>query len=493
MPYAPLNIPPGMFRNGTAYQNAGRWYDGNLVRWTDGILRPIGGWMKATETRLSGIARGIHCWRENDLERRAAIGTHTHLYIYSSGSVWDISPVDLVAGRENSISGFGYGYGVYGGGDYGEGRPPSGALDATTWSLDNWGEHLVACSSTDGRLLEWRNDVSEPAAPISGAPTNCEALIVTPERHLVAIGAGGDRRKIQWCTSENNTDWTPTSTNSAGDLTIDTKGRLIAGKRVRGQILLWTEEELHAMEYTGPPYWYGVTKVASYCGLIGPRAVEALDIGAAWMGAQQFYLFDGILRPVKCDVADYVFSDFNFEQRAKVNAGHNSRFSEIWWFYPSAASDEVDRYVLWNYRDNTWATGNLARTCWADSGVFKYPLAVDADGYIYEHECGWTANGTAITSDRFARCGPMEIGVGDNVMQVRQIIPDERTSGQARLRFYGRYTPEGTETEYGPYTLSPYTDARFTARQVGMKVEGAADADWRVGKIRLDVVAGGQR
>ncbi len=493
MAYAPLKIPPGMQRNGTAYQNAGRWYDGHLVRWSDGTLRPVGGWVKASPTQLQGTPRAIFTWRENDLERRAAIGTHSKLYVYSGGSLNDITPVGLTVGRIDSIAGFGYGYGVMGGGIYGAGKTPSGMLDATTWSLDNWGEHLVACSSADGKLYEWHNDVGAPAVPIANAPVNCDGLVTTAERHLVALGAGGDHRKVAWCSSEDNTLWTPSATNSAGSLQLDTTGRLIAGKRVRGQVLLWTEEELHALQYVGSPFYYGLQKVASFCGAISAKAVVEVEVGAAWMGVQQFFLFDGTLRPIACDVRDYIFSDFNWDQRAKVSGGHNSKFGEVWWFYPSGHSNEVDRYVLWNYRENHWATGNLARSCWADAGVFQHPLAVSPDGYVYEHECGWTADGSPLTTQRFARCGPMEIGAGDQVMAARQVLPDEKTAGQVRLRFYGRYTPEGAETEHGPYVLKPYTDVRFTARQVGMRVEGVADDDWRVGTLRLEAVPGGGR
>jgi hypothetical protein len=165
----------------------------------------------------------------------------------------------------------------------------------------------------------------------------------------------------------------------------------------------------------------------------------------------------------------------------------------VWWFYPSASSDEVDRYVIWNYRENHWSIGALTRTCWTDAGVFQYPLAVGTDGYLYEHESGWTDNGSPLTSTRYAESGPVELSTGDRFMAVRQILPDEKSQGQVKLTFYTKPTPESSSTTYGPYTMQPYTNARFTGRQVAMRVVGNADADWRVGTIRLDAVPGSGR
>jgi hypothetical protein len=256
---------------------------------------------------------------------------------------------------------------------------------------------------------------------------------------------------------------------------------------------VWKDTDVHALEYLGPPLVYGTRRVGGFCGIAGPNAVSIIESGAAWMGGNGFFHYDGGLRSLPCDVSDYVFSDINLVQAAKITAAHNSKFGEVWWFYCSASATEVDRYVVWNYRENTWNIGSLSRTCWTDSGVFPYPMAVDSSGYVYEHEYGWTNNGTAITTGRYATSGPVEVGDGDRVMAIQQVVPDEKTSGQATLTFLTQFTPEGSQSTFGPYSLSAYTDARFTARQVSMKIIGAADEDWRVGKIRLDAVSGGRR
>ena len=212
------------------------------------------------------------------------------------------------------------------------------------------------------------------------------------------------------------------------------------------------------------------------------------------MGTNAFFNFDGAnVSPIPCDVSDYIFGDINKVQAAKVCAAHNSKYGEIWWYYCSALATENDRYVCWSYRENHWAIGQLERTTWADVGVFKFPMAVDASGNIYEHENGWTNAGAALTSTRFAKSRPAELGNGDNIMYVSQTLPDELTSRQIRLKYFSRFTPEGDETEHGPYTVSPYMDTRLSGRQVAVEVQGVVDEDWRLGTLRVDAVPGGKR
>ena len=160
MPLVPLAIQPGVYRNGTEYQAKGRWYDTNLVRWREGKLEPVGGWTKYIDTQLTGIARGILTWRANDATRWLAVGTETNLYSAQGGTLHDITPADFTDGKVSSVPGYGYGAGVYGDANYGDARAASILIELTTWSMDNWGEYLVACSSTDGRVVEYRLGVT---------------------------------------------------------------------------------------------------------------------------------------------------------------------------------------------------------------------------------------------------------------------------------------------------------------------------------------------
>lgn len=494
MSLVPYKIPPGVYRNGTNRQSYGRWYDSSLVRFIEGTVRPVGGWVRAATSTMSGMARAMHAWRDNSGNNWCGIGTHSNLYVYAGGSTYNITPVGLTVGRMDSILGNGFGAGSYGSSTYGTARSSLPISDATTWSLDNWGQYLMACSTADGKIYEWLANTGVMPLAVSGAPTGNRAIFVTPERYLVALGAGGDPRAIAWCTQEDPTVWTPSATNTAGSLQLQTNGRAITGRISRGQSIIWTEQDVHQFNYLGAPLVYGLQRIGIGCGLAGPKAVAISPIGAVWMSQRAFFRYDGAtLAQIPCEVADYVFGDINTSQIAKVYAGANSQFNEVWWFYPSASSNENNRYVVWNYQENHWTIGTLARTCWNDSQVFPGPLAVDASTIIYQHETGLTANGSPITTLRYLQSGPVDIAPGDNVLYVTQVLPDEKSNGQVQLRFATQFTPEGPSWSFGPYQMSPYTDVRFSGRQAAMKIEGLVDADWRVGDFRLDVTKGGNR
>ena len=493
MALIPLKIPPGVYRNGTEYQSAGRWYDANLVRWYENTLRPIGGWRKKSETAITGKCRGILTWKTNSGGRYIAMGTSAKLYAMNENSVLkEITPTGFTTGRADAVSATGYGYNLYGSFAYGVARPDTGSIaPATTWSLDTWGEYLVACSDADGKLYEWQLGFTTPtlAAVITNAPTGCAALLSTAERFLFALGASSNGRLVKWSDQEDNTTWTASATNQAGDFEINSSGSLKCGKRVRGINLLFTDVDVHTASYIGLPYVYAFERVGSGCGVISAQAVAAIDSAAMWMSRSGFWIFDGYVKPMPCDVSDYVFQNLNYNQASKVYAVHNSKYGEVWWFYPSSSSNEVDSYVTYNYRENHWNIGVMGRTAGTDRGVFTNPLMVDSSGYIYEHEVGYAYDSGSV----YAESGPMEIGNGDNIMSVRQVIPDEQTLGEVQISFKTRFYPMDTEYTYGPYSAAIPTDVRFSGRQVKIRYTGAVLEDWRVGVNRIEAVAAGKR
>jgi hypothetical protein len=493
MALIPLKIPAGVFRNGTEYQSAGRYYDSNLVRWFEGTLRPIGGWRKRSTSQMTGSCRGLITWRDNSADRWIAAGTNSKLYAMNeAGTLKDITPTGFTAGSADAVSKLGYGYSTYGSFAYGVARPDLGSVTpAATWSLDTWGEYLVACSDADGKLYEWQLGFSTPtlAAAITNAPTSCAAVMTTAERFVFALGASGNPRKVAWCDQENNTVWTPSTTNQAGDFDLQTVGSLKCGKRVRGLNLLFTDVDVHASSYIGAPYVYSFEKVGSGCGVISSQAVAAIDTAAMWMSRSGFWIYDGYVKPLTSDVGDYVFENINYTQASKIYAVHNSKYGEITWFYPSSSSNENDSYVTYNYREGHWAIGSMSRTAGTDRGVFTNPLMVSSDGYVYEHEVGFNYDGGSV----YAETGPIEVGNGDAVMSVRQVIPDEQTLGEVVVSFKTRMYPTSDESTFGPYTAAQPTDVRFSAKQVKVRYTGNVLADWRVGITRLEAVASGQR
>lgn len=493
MALIPINLPPGIYRNGTELDSAGRWYDANLVRWVEGIIRPVGGWQQRTTTQMSGKPRGIITWRDNSSTRWIAVGTHSKLYAVSQSSVVvDITPTGFLPGNADATIGGGYSVGAYSAGYYGTPRPDVGAnTPATTWSLDTWGEYLVGCSNYDGKIYEWQLDATTPtkAAAVTNAPTGNTAVLVTNERAMMALGAGGNPRKIQWSDLEDNTVWTPASTNNAGSLILQTSGKIVAGKRVRGQNLILTDVDAHLVSYVNQPFVYTSEYAGRACGLAGPNAIAVQDNFAVWMGTRGFFMYDGYVKPVPCEVSDYVFSNINQSQISKVYAVNNSQFNEVWWFYPSSSSMENDRYVAWDYVQNTWTIGAMARAAGTDRGAFINPLYVTTDGYIYDHEVGTNHGGASV----YLESGPVQVGNGDRVFYVNEIIPDERNQGEVTLSFSSKYYPNAAEWSHGPYSLTNPTSVRFNGRQVKMRINAAGMSDWRVGTQRLNAIAGGRR
>ena len=493
MALIPLDLPAGVYRNGTDLQSQGRWRDSNLVRWFDNTLRPIGGWRTRSDTASDAKVRGMHSWIANNADRWIAAGSFNKLYAYSgAGTRYDITPNGLTAGSENALTPVGYGNAFYGREYYGTPRQEAVTITpATTWSMDSFGQFLVACSSTDGKVYQWQLNTSTKAALVANAPVNNRAILVTEERFLMCLGAGGNPRLVQWSDRENNTVWTPAATNEAGSLELQTTGRIQCGVRVQNQSLILTDTDAHVATYSGPPYVFGIERIGTSCGIVSSQAVATVDKGAVWMGSRSFYTYSGgAVTEVDCEVADYVFSDINYSQISKVAAVSNANFGEIWWFYPSANSNENDRYVVFNYNENTWAIGLLARTSGVDAGVYRQPIIASAtDNKLYEHEIGFNYDGVK----PFAESGPIVMGNGDNVMSVTQMIPDEKSQGDVKALFKTRFYPNDVESSFGPFSMSNPVSLRFTGRQVRMRVEGVNYDDWRVGINRLEVIQGGRR
>lgn len=497
MPLVPVQIPPGMYRAGTEYQSRGRWYDGSLVRFYAGVIRPVGGWEQINPSAaLTGRPCAAFGWRPNlsSIGRYLAIGTEQKAYVYDGSSTTEITPTSFTTGLASATTDGGYGAGLYGAGTYGTPRSGQGGVTPIDfWHFDAWGENLVGCYTADGRLLEWDLNTSNDFAAISNAPTSCRGLVVSAERMLFALGAGGDVRKIQWSDQEDNTTWSAGTTTTAGDLLLSTDGRIVTGERVRGGILVHTDTDVHLVTYVGAPFYYGVERIGDNCGIVSANAKVSAGVLTAWMGENGFWVYDGYVKPIPCDVHDYVFSDINRVQISKVAAWHNGEFGEIWWHYPSGGSTENDRYVVWNYREGHWSIGQLERTAGVGEGAWRYPIATDASGYWYEHEKDFDADGAA----RFLESGPLEIPPGERMSWLNQCIHDESESVDAlELTIKTKFTPEGTEYTAGPYTLDAangYTDVRAQGRAYKLRFDEVSEVAWRLGTMRFDVRVGGKR
>ncbi len=484
----PLNFPPGLWKNGTKYQAKGRWYDAHLVRFLDGTIMPIGGWRRAQAadgsslTAVSGRPSSAFAYRGADSAYRIGVGTSTHLFALKANVLTDITPVDLTSGVATASY-------SPGGATTGIGPLMATLTNADAWSLDNFGNYLVGVMPSDGRVLVWQDNAS-PAAPATGAPTGVLGVVATPEGYLMALGQAGDTRKVAWPSQRTFTDWTPTTTNTAGAFPLQTAGNLVCGRRTKSNTLLFTDSDLWIASYIGTPNIYGFTQAGQNCGIVAPNAVAMIDGQAVWWGHRKFFTYNGFVQPLECDVADFVFNNMNEAQRSKIWAMTNTQFGEVWFFYCSLASTEIDSYVVYNYIEHHWAVGSLTRLCGFDAGVTPLPMMIDSSGVIWEHETGSSRSGPAAP---YLESGPMEIGSGDNVMKVQRIIPDDKTVGDVEAKVYTALEPDDAETLLGPYTLTSQTDVRITARQARLRLDEVNATNWRVGTIRLGGIIGGPR
>ena len=547
----PLTLPPGVVRRGTAYASKGRWYNSSLVRFEGNVVRPIGGWSLARtaaggDIQATGVPRASHTWRKNDSTTWVAVGTTgtpSKLYAYTSSTaaITDITPAGLTNGAADGslVTGTGrWDLDPWDVSPWGGSVAAGTITDAATWSLDSFGEVLVACLTADGKL--YSSTPTTQAAVISGAPTGCRAVCVTPERFLLALGAGSDPRLVQWPSRETLTTWTPAAGNTAGSLSIASGGRLMVGHAGTRETLLWTDMDLWALRFVGGNLVYGLVQVGDHCGLIGPNAAVVIGGTAYWMGNGQFFFYDGgTVRQLPCDVREYVFGDLARPQKAKICAVTNAAFGEVTWYYPSAGQGgtENDRYVTFNFREGWWLVGQLARAAGNDADVFNSPLLWSTDGHLFSHETGQDRGGASA----FIESGPLEIGDGDRRVLVEVLIPDALdpstpagafaggdedadgdvfgtavVGGNLTATFYTAEYPDTTERASQGYTLTTRTDVRVSGRQVRVKIAQPAQsgalydgtythtgtityggtgpgADFRIGTFRLGVIPQGRR
>lgn len=505
MPLIPIDLKPGVYKNGTAYSGKLRWADSNLVRWKDGAIRVIGGW-EARET-AGGVPigelyadatveapRNIASWTDNDGVAQIVVGTNLALYhIDSGGVVTDITPSGFVGGNKDSGLKVGYGTFYYGSSTYGTPRTSDGALPtpAPTWDFAIWGENLLAQFRGDGDLYEWVPGTSAAVA-IATAPENMQDIIVTDERIVLGVGGTNAPRLVQWSASENNTDWSPSATNQAGSLTLAGTGPLLAVTQIMNEILILGQNEVHVGRYLGPPYIYGFERVGDNNGLLSANCLITTARFSMWAAERNFWLYDGSLKKLESDIIDFFYDDMSETEYSKTYGFTVRDFNEVWWLYQSKNSEttEPDSYVCYDYTLNHWTKGKLDRSIGSDKAATSTPLMVSPDGIIYNHELEHVA---IVDGDApYCETGPIELGQGDQQSYIDYLYPDENVGGNVALTIKTKDMPNLTELTFGPYTISSPTPVRARGRQFALRFEGRA-AGWKIGLMRANVKSGGLR
>jgi hypothetical protein len=478
----------------------------------------------------------------NEFEITSVIDANSYTITYSSnatgttaaggGSVTATYQISV----GNSTSTYGYGWGVLTWGLSTWSTPRSSSsvtLYARQWSLDNFGEDLIA-TVLNGGTYQWdKSNGTGTRAVTLGATAPVASrfnLVSSDTRHLFLFGtsttvtdaATQDDLFFRFADRESLTTWAPTATNEAGSLRIADGSRIVGAVRSTGQILVWTDTSLHGVQFVGTPFTFGQRQLGANCGLIAQHAAIDVNGKAYWMGDDAFYMYDGVVKKMPCSVQDYIYDDLSYTNKNDIACGVNPEFNEVLWFYPSSSATQIDRVVVYNYLEGTWYTSTLGRTTYLGNFTYEFPIASQYDStvtanattstgvsntpfgvtagasYLYNHEKGNNqANGTAITAS--LTTGSIEIADGDNFMSVSKFVPDFTDLAK-------EMTVTLTLEDYPQSTVSQTTSGNVSSTTQKINVRGRGrsvklnfatdvvdETNWRLGSMKLQLRPDGRR
>jgi len=463
----------------------------------------------------------------------------------------------VVVGPTFQTAGYGWGTYLYGDSTWGTERTTSDViLDPGLWSLDNFGQILIA-TIHNGKTFTWDAGAASPRANratlMSGAPTKSRLTLVSDrDRHLFHFGtettigdsSTQDPMFIRFSNQEDYNTYTPTATNTAGTFRLDTGNRIVSAIQGKDYVFVLTDSAAYVIQFVGPPFTFSVRQVGTNCGCIGQNAVSYSNGAIFWMsGEGGFFVYDGTVKALPCLVEDFVFTTtgdnlgINYNASQIIYGEHNTLYNEVTWFYPKAGSEQIDRCVTYNYGENCWTTGSLARSSYADTGVFDVPYATQynststpnfniqgitnlyGSSIYYVHETGTDqVNSSGTTSiNAYIQSGDFDIaarrgitgqttgladlrGDGEFIMSMKRFIPDfQILTGNSKITLLLNDYPSNTaaSSNLGPFTITSSTDkvdTRARGRLLSIKIENDAVGEtWRYGTLRVDIKPDGRR
>jgi hypothetical protein len=445
----------------------------------------------------------------------------------SDGGAATVAAYQINIGLDTVVVGSGWSAGFWGRGTWSSAADVSvPGANLRLWSQDNFGENLVF-NVRSGGIYYWTvssgvtsRGVNITSLTNQSAPVIANQVLVSErDRHVVAFGCDPESNPgvqdpliIRFSSQESVTDWQTRADNTAGELRIGTGSYIVGAVQTKQQVVVFTDIAMYTMQYIGPPYTFGLTEVSSNISIAGQNAAISTGDSVYWMGTGQFYMYNGTVTQMPCSVKEYVFSDINIYQLAKVAAASNAAFAEIWWFYPSATSEVNDKYVVFNYESNIWYYGTMSRTAWHDNAFAGLPIAAAQDGYIYYQESGLNdgSGDIPVPLNAYIESSVVDIGEGDQFMFASRIIPDitfrnSTTEPTATFTIKARNYPGGNyfgtsnnsvvSTATVPVQLfTEQSFIRVRGRSVALRVESnQVNTAWRLGSPRLDVRPDGRR
>jgi hypothetical protein len=436
-----------------------------------------------------------------------------------------VGAYQLNVGLDVYVAGTGWSSGTWGEGTFGSTNALSSVNQLRLWTHDHFGENLIINARAAG-IYRWveENGTSTRATELSGisganlVPTvGLQVITSEKDRHLIVLGADAisgnartgtiDPMLIAFSDQENDLDFEPLTTNTAGSLRLSSGSAIIGAVKSRQEILVWTDTALYSMQFIGPPFTFGINLINEGVGLVGPKAAITSPAAVFWMSYDNFYIYNGTVNHLPCSVHNYVFSDINLGQSFKFHAFTITDKNEVGWYYCSSSSEEIDRYVIYNYADQVWYYGELSRTAWIDSGIENYPRSV-TNGYLYQQEVGFDDDGSPMTNV-FIESSDIDIGEGQQFTFVKRIIPDykflqDNNNGNVNIVLKTRNFPGDSLVTNSTSPITSTTQqayVRSRSRQIVLRFESDDDAEndgnlsigWRLGATRIDIKTDGRR
>tara|TARA_R100000995_G_scaffold52422_1_gene25453 strand:+ start:1725 stop:3791 length:2067 start_codon:yes stop_codon:yes gene_type:complete len=443
----------------------------------------------------------------------------------SNGGSSTVGAYQINVGLDDYVNSTGFGVGLWGDGTWGSSTAVSLTNQLRLWSIDNFGDDTISLPR-GGALYYWdessgvstRAVAASTLAGASDVPVKALQIMMSDvDRHVIAFGCNAigstdiNPMLVRFSDAESAVDWTPTATNSAGGVQLSTGSQIIGAYRTRQEIIIFTDAGLVSMRFVGSPFIFSFNEVASGISMIAPNAVTTGGNSVYFMDNGGFYQYSGAAQRLPCTVLDHVFNDINLDQAFKIFAADIPTHNEIVWFYPSASSDEIDRYVTFNYLENTWSIGTtndgFTRTAWNAAHINNYPLAAGKldtsnSNYLYNHEFGYSADGSEFTA--FIESSDFDLDpAGENFMFVSKIVPDleyrgsSDTGNTVTFTIKGRDYPLQDLSTLSTISVTPsstFTNTRARSRQSAIRVESTgANFGWRLGDIRLELRQDGKR
>ena len=450
-----------------------------------------------------------------------------------NGGASTVASYEISPGAEYAVPFTGWGAGTWGASTWGSG----GATTATIrlWSQANFGEDLIL-ADRGGDIYIWdggtgattgnRATFLTAAVGASNVPTIVNYVTVSDiYRFVFCFGCNDigfsalDPMLIRWSDQEDATNWTPQATNQAGSLRLSNGSEIITALQSRQELLIWTDAALYGMQYLGAPEVWGANLLGGNITIASQNAAAYANDIAYWMGKDKFYTYDGTIKTLPCSLRSYIFDDFNQQQTDQVICGTNERFNEVWWFYCSSGSTTVDKYVIYNYSENAWSYGSMARTAWLDADLRELPLAATYSNNLVEHETGYDDKETSSTFPITATLVSAEFDLddGDRAMFITRVLPDVTFDGStastpALTMTLSPLTNSGsgyksplsdggnsaaTVTRSATVPIEQFTGqayVRLRGRQMAFKVESTAEGvAWKLGATRFDMRPDGRR